>query len=272
MANKLSIGDFSRMTFLSVKALRLYQEAGLLIPAEVDPETGYRKYDLSQVPTAQVIRRLKYLGMPLEQIKAVIEAPDLSRRNELIVLHLKEMESRLERTQNIVASLRSLLEAPAPPTLIEYRSLPPLRVAAITAVVEWTKFIPWFYESLGELRNAVDRQRIAPCGPQSGLFPTQLFVDEVAEVTVYLPIAESMTPSKNVVIRELPAVELALAVHRGAYTDLDRTYGVLGAHVAEQAIGVTGPIREHFLVMRDDVGDESGLVTEVGWPIFRTDV
>ena len=55
----MSIGDFSRMTFLSVKALRHYHEVGLLPPAEVDPDTGYRRYQLEQVPMAQVIRRLR---------------------------------------------------------------------------------------------------------------------------------------------------------------------------------------------------------------------
>jgi DNA-binding transcriptional MerR regulator len=64
----LPIGDFSRMTYLSVKALRHYHEVGLLDPRRIDPATGYRLYDPSQVSTAQVIRRLRDLGMPLEDI------------------------------------------------------------------------------------------------------------------------------------------------------------------------------------------------------------
>ena len=270
MSTRLSIGDFSRMTFLSVKALRHYHEAGILVPAEIDDDTGYRLYDPSQLATAQMIRRFRFLEMPLERIKSVLAAPDLGTRNDLIVAHLKQMESDLERTQNIVASLRGLLESTASPISVEYRSLPVLRVAAIGAVMEWPKFPPWFYGTLDELRDALRRQQVTASGAQGGLFPAAFFTEEVAELTLYVPIANSMEPSGNVVIRELPPVELAVAVHRGSYLDLDRAYSALGAHVADRAIGVAGPIREHFLVTRDDVGDESQLVTEIGWPIGAT--
>ncbi|HEY6325435.1 MAG TPA: MerR family transcriptional regulator [Candidatus Cybelea sp.] len=270
MSTKLSIGDFSRMTFLSVKALRYYQDAGLLAPAEVDGETGYRSYDPSQVAAAQVIRRFRDLGMPVEHIRAVITASDLSERNDLIVSYLKQVESSLERTQGIVASLRTLLEGAPPSMNIEYRSVPRLRVAAINAVVEWTRVAPWFYASFEEIQNALRRQRIAPAGPQSGLFPTEIFTDAFGEITLFVPIADSMSPSGNVFIRELPPVELAIAVHCGSFSELDRTFGHLGAHVIERTLAVPGPIREHYLVARDDVADESQLVTEIGWPIFRT--
>ena len=106
MSALVSIGDFSRMTFLSVKALRHYHEVGLLPPAETDPDTGYRRYELSQVPTAQVIRRLRELDMSLDDVRAVIEAPDVGARNEAIGAHLRRMEGQLEQTRATVESLR----------------------------------------------------------------------------------------------------------------------------------------------------------------------
>ena len=60
----LTIGEFSRMTFLSVKTLRHYHETGLLAPARIDASSGYRYYDVSQVTTAQVIRRFRDLDLP----------------------------------------------------------------------------------------------------------------------------------------------------------------------------------------------------------------
>ena len=65
-----------RATHLSVKALRHYHEMGLLAPADIDP-TGYRRYALGQIPTAQVIRRLRDLDMPLDDIRGVLRAADL---------------------------------------------------------------------------------------------------------------------------------------------------------------------------------------------------
>ena len=64
----LTIGEFSKMTYLSVKALRHYHDVGLLEPALVDPDTGYRRYASSQVGTAQAIRRFRDLEMPVEEV------------------------------------------------------------------------------------------------------------------------------------------------------------------------------------------------------------
>ena len=83
MRPSLAIGDFSRATHLSVKMLRHYHRIGLLEPADVDPDTGHRRYTTEQIPTAQVIRRFRAMDMPLEEIQAVIAAPDLDTRNEL---------------------------------------------------------------------------------------------------------------------------------------------------------------------------------------------
>src|SRR6266480_2638630 len=106
MATLLTIGDFSRMTHLSVKALRHYHDVGVLEPAAVDPFTGYRSYDTTQVPAAQVIRRLRDLRMPLDEIRTVIGASDVETRNLRIAAHLERMEQQLEQTKAAVASLR----------------------------------------------------------------------------------------------------------------------------------------------------------------------
>jgi DNA-binding transcriptional MerR regulator len=113
MATLLTIGDFSRMTHLSVKALRHYHDVGVLEPAVIDPDTGYRSYDTSQVPVAQVIRRLRDLNMPLDQIRSVLLAPDIGTRNQQIAAHLERMERQLQQTQVSVTGLRALLVGPA---------------------------------------------------------------------------------------------------------------------------------------------------------------
>ena len=84
MRVRLAIGDFSRMTHLSVITLRHYHEVGPLTPAEIDPQSGYRFYEPGQVRIAQVIRRFRDLGMPLDQIREVLQAPDTLARNQVI--------------------------------------------------------------------------------------------------------------------------------------------------------------------------------------------
>ena len=78
------------------------------------------------------------------------------------------------------------------------------------------------------------------------------------------------TPSGRPQLIEIPGAELAITVHNGAISDLDQTYGALGTFVAEQEIGVDGPIREHYVVSSDEAGAEPAHHTEVCWPVFRT--
>ncbi|GFG67219.1 hypothetical protein MKUB_47090 [Mycobacterium kubicae] len=113
MTTALSIGDFSRMTQLSVKTLRHYHDVGLLQPHRVDPVTGYRYYASDQVPTAQVIRRLRDLGMPVADVRAVLVCAPADR-NALISAHLERLENQLAATRSAVESLRAILAPPAP--------------------------------------------------------------------------------------------------------------------------------------------------------------
>ena len=127
MTAGLTVGELSRITHLSVKTLRHYHEVGLLEPAAVNPSTGYRYYSGEQIPTAQVIRRLRDLEMPVGEVKAVLGAPDAPARNALIAAHLGRLEAELAQTRAAVDSLRNLLRPPQDAPAIERRSVPATR-------------------------------------------------------------------------------------------------------------------------------------------------
>jgi len=266
----LPIGDFSRMTYLSVKALRHYHGVGLLEPGRIDPVTGYRFYDASQVTTAQVIRRLRDLGMPLEDVRAVLGAPDVASRNEVIVAHLRRMESQLEQTQTTVASLRALLERSTMPISVEYRSIPRMRVLAISEPVAMDGLESWWSEAFDELYGVLTASNIEPTGPAGALYPNEFFEIELGEVVAFLPVSKELKPSDRSSLVVIPAAELAITVHEGSFSELDQTYGALGMFVAERELGVDGPIREYYLVSSADTDDESRHRTEVCWPVFHT--
>ena len=252
----MSIGDFSRMTFLSVKALRHYHEVGLLPPAEIDPATGYRRYEAAQVPAAQVIRRLRELGMSLGDVRAVIEAPDVRARNAAIGAHLRRMEGELEQTRATVKSLRLLLDETAPaPIAISYRIDEPSRALAIRAEIAHDDMFSWLDNAFAELHAAV-KQRTAADG---ALFSGELMEDEFGEIVALVPGAGEA--GGRVHALDLPRVEYAVAVHAGPLEEVDRTYAALGTVVAERAIGVQGPLRENYL--SDDR-------IEICWPVFQT--
>ena len=68
-----SIGEFSRISGISVKALRLYHEKGLLLPAHVDESTGYRYYAAANLDRARVIRLLRAMEFPLDVIREILD-------------------------------------------------------------------------------------------------------------------------------------------------------------------------------------------------------
>jgi len=151
MSVLVPIGDFSRMTHLSVKALRFYPRPGLLEPARIDPSSGYRFYDTGQVPVAQVIRRFRDLDMPLDQVRAVLTAPDVETRTKEIIAHLSAMESKLAELQTSVSSLRALLEAPAVRPEVEFRSIPATRALAVRGKVTTQQAWAWGTDVFGEI-------------------------------------------------------------------------------------------------------------------------
>ena len=68
----MSIGEFARLSRLSAKALRLYDELGLLPPAQVDPDSGYRWYAAGQLDNARLVASLRQIGVPLAQIQLIL--------------------------------------------------------------------------------------------------------------------------------------------------------------------------------------------------------
>ena len=267
----LNIGEFSKMTHLSVKALRHYHDVGILEPAAIDPHSGYRSYDAGQVTSAQVIRRLRDLGMPLDAIRSVLTAPDLAARNREITVHLERMERQLEQTQAAVSGLRALLGGPVPRPEIRFRTIPPVTALAVAQVVAAADAVAWADEVIAELSGALAAAGLATTGPLGALFPSEFFEVERSEITLFQPVAATAgTPrprTGRLRLTQIAGTEAAVAVHDGPPEDIDRTYGALGVAVAERAIGVDGPIREYYPDGFDAAGPHR---TEICWPVFRT--
>jgi DNA-binding transcriptional MerR regulator len=270
MSRNLSIGDFSRATHLTVKTLRHYHQIGLLEPADIDALTGYRRYTPEQIPTAQVIRRFRALSMPLEEIQAVLAAPDVQTRNDRIAFHLSRLEDELGRTQRAVASLRDLLAPPSAPADIELRAFAATPAAAITETVEAEDSVAWLQGALGELHATLAARDVAVTGPAGGVFADGLFTHHRGEATIFVPCESEPKPMGRVSPLTIPAAELAVITHEGSPADVDRAYGVLATYVSRHALAIDGSIREYYLVGRRETDDVAQWRTEICWPVFRT--
>ena len=185
----VTVGEFSRMSHLSVKALRHYHEIGLLEPADVDPVNGYRRYTTGQVPTAQLIRRFRDLEMPLEEVRAVLEAPDPAARDRTILEHLARMERRLEETQATVASLRMLLDEGRSPMAVGYRTAMAAPTLAISEVVGFDDAETWLGAAYPELEHALGATGSERAGADGALYSEAFFEAGAGEVVAFVPVA-----------------------------------------------------------------------------------
>lgn len=268
MASLMTIGDFSQATQLSAKSLRFYHRVGILEPAEIDPHNGYRLYASGQVSDARVIREFRALDLPLDSIREILATADVAGRNALITEHLNRLEERLRVTQHAVASLRGLVDPGSTPPHIEHRSVPALPALVIRERINRDDLGDWYTAARDELL-AIDPADIA--GPLGGEWAAELFLDGRGEAVLFLPLREGAAEHEypgRLRLEVLPAVELAVAVHQGPDETIAETYAALGVYVAEHELGVPGPLRERYLRAATDESPE--LVTEIGWPIFRT--
>jgi DNA-binding transcriptional MerR regulator len=265
MTASVAIGEFSRLTHLTVKTLRHYHQHGLLVPYTVDEQSGYRRYSIDQVPAALLIGRLRALDMPLADVRRVVECADSRERDAVIAEHLGRMERELDRTRAIVTSLRDLLIPP--PTLdIRRQIIPDLRVVAVTERVDRAAIGAWCEHTFTSLYTDLIAAVEAPAGPGGALYSEQFFTEAVGEVTAYLPVAGSPSVgSAHTMI--IPGGPHAVAMHAGPLVDSDKTYAALGCHVAEHQTAAAGPIREIYLVSPPETTDEASLRTQVCWPL-----
>ena len=106
-----SIGEFSKITGLTVKTLRFYHEQGLLDPTHVDSETGYRYYDVSKIETARIIALLRSLDLTLEEIAEILRrGGDDADLRAVLNRQRTVLYTRIKRDREIVESLNRFLD------------------------------------------------------------------------------------------------------------------------------------------------------------------
>jgi DNA-binding transcriptional MerR regulator/effector-binding domain-containing protein len=270
MTGTVSVGRFATMTHLSVKTLRHYHQVGLLEPAEVDPHTGYRYYTLEQLPTAQLIRRLRDLRMPVADVRAVIAAGSTGERDSLIAAHIERLETELVKTQAAVHSLRTLLDSAPERDPVHRRTESSYPALAVTAEIHDPSNIEnWWRDALYELRVAVDENGMQVTGPAGGLYDECLFQHEPGEAIVYLPVT---TPRELGRIKPLviPTAEVVVTTHHGSHDDIDLAYAQLGSYIAEHELTVGWQLREYYRRDHSHTTDYTEWQTEIAWPIIDT--
>lgn len=265
----MPIGLFSRSSLVSVKALRLYHEQGLLIPAAIDRATGYRSYRVSQLADAQVIKRLRDLDVPLRDVARIVASRDPAVTREVIARHEATMREQLAAMTRIIDDLQLSVAYPSLQTPVHIRTEPAMHALAITGNVldpGHLTFGAFLGRAYGDLSTTLQRLGVPPAGPDGALYPPEVGAEQET-VTAYIPVGHPVVLDEaaercGVVNLMIPEVTAAVMSHAGSYAEIDATYRQLGAWVARHARSADLPVREVYLVSDDD------LRTEIVWPVI----
>lgn len=246
------ISEFSRFTRVSVKALRHYDRLGLLEPAFVDPETGYRYYAARQVAQLQRVLALKDLGFSLEHVRDLIGGRAADRAlTRVLEVRRAELESQLDldrrRLDGVNARLREIEggEWEGGPEVV-LSELPAVRVAARRARVASLD------DGVEELFEALERD-VAAAGVRSSGPPVVIYHDRDhrqsdASVEVAVPVLPDARQAGRSRIRMLPSVPQAACVaYAGSYEQWTRVTGGLLRWLEARRLAPAGPTREVFL-------------------------
>jgi DNA-binding transcriptional MerR regulator/predicted transcriptional regulator YdeE len=270
----LSIGEFARYLGVSVRMLRHYDGLGLLVPAHVDPCTGYRRYTASQLERSNRLIALKELGFGLDQIGPVLDARlSVAELRAMLMLRRAQVAEQIATDQARLAEIERRLRSIEGGTMsqLEFveKALPAVRVAQI---VDSVTDLPDIGPKIGPMF-----QRLATALAENGLAPDQPALswyhphDDRMQVAAAFPVALTQTPTElagaGVEVSALDAVERAVTVlHHGSMDTIGETWQALIRHIEDKGYQTTGISREVYLHTPLDE-DPATWVTELQQPL-----
>jgi DNA-binding transcriptional MerR regulator len=265
----LGIGDFSRRSRLSPKALRLYDRLGVLTPAIVDDQNGYRRYRESQLPDARLVALLRRLDMPLATVADVLEAPD-DERAELLSAYWDSVERRVAHQRQLVAHLQIRLrgeEGSFDMYEVHEREVPEQTVLTEQRHVRVPELGEWLPTSIGRLVE-VAQSHGGVAAPVFVIYHGEVNEDSDGPVEVCVPIDQGAATNGEPT-RQEPA-------HREAYTRITKAqveypqilsaYEAVDHWIRHEGRSVAGSPREVYFANWDEASatDE---VCDIAFPV-----
>lgn len=261
------IGMFAQMNHITVKALRFYEEQGLLCPAYVDEENGYRYYTLDQMEAIHQITALKQAGFTLDDIKQIrsgVEEEQVLRKKKSQLL--AQIAALTRQIAIIDAYLLDETASLRTPVLI--KTLPACKVAASEKVID-------SYDDLFDVmpEMGAEMERLGcECALPEYCF-TQYLEPGYKEENIRIETCESVTKllkdTETLKFYELEETTAACIFHKGSYADFPQTYAVLLKYIEENGYEIIGNIRESYIDGIWNKDDESEWLSEIQIPVRK---
>jgi DNA-binding transcriptional MerR regulator/effector-binding domain-containing protein len=242
-----TIGEFSKITGLTVKTLRFYHEQGLLIPTTVDEATGYRYYDRSKIEPARSIAHLRSLDLSLDEIGTILrDAGDDADLREVMERQKSLLETKIQRYREIVRSLNQFLAEEEKavnlmkqlPFEIEEKTTDPILVAGIRMKGRYADCGPVFARIGRTLGRYISGK------PLILHYDTE-YREEDADFEPCMPV-RTAKPVDGISIRQLPGGRCVSLLHKGPYDQLGRSYAKILDYVRGKSYDVQVPTREIY--------------------------
>jgi effector-binding domain-containing protein len=268
----LKIGDFSKLSQVSVKTLRYYDEIGLLKPVESDRFTGYRYYSMDQLPRLNRILALKDLGLSLDQIGQMLNSElSADQIKGMLKLRCAEIQQNLEdeqtRLTRVEARLRQIeMEGNMPKYEIVIKKVEPQLIASVRDIVPTYPDVGRLY---GELMPQLGRYGAG--GLSAAIWHDEGYKDHDIDAEAVIFIKSRIPEDGRVKVRELSAATVASIVHNGPYNTLQLAYDAIGKWIEANGYHITGAPREIYLYCPEPVRqDDPAYVTEIQFPVEKT--
>lgn len=272
----LKIGEFAQLGQVSIVTLRHYDQYGLLKPAALDPDTGYRYYSLDQLARLHRILALKDLGFPLNEIARLLE-DSLSIEQLQGMFRFKQaqiqqaIEAEQARLARIAVRLRQI-EQEGSMSVYETRLkfVEPLPVASIRMSIAVDEDLEQQYERISAY---LEQQEVPFSSPHMLLWYSHFETHEngiFADVELALPLRASLQKNEIVASRTLPGGLMACTVHTKNKFSLGQAHMSLHKWIKEHSYIVVGPPRQLHLQVMQDL-DPAHWFTELQFPIAKRD-
>jgi len=278
------IGDFSRLAQVTVRTLRLYDELGLLKPAQIDKFTDYRYYTIEQLPRLNRILAFKDLGFSLEQIADLLNG-NLSDEQLRAMLTAKQAEIEQElaasqaRLARVAARLQQIEQEGQPSKYdVVLKTAEPVWIASVRGNVPKLELMPQIRcEHLQMLYAALASAGVKILDPEIFIYHnteyTETDIDMETGTVIDRTEAKRLSPGGAVTARELPAAkQLASTIHRGAPSEVTQAIIALFTWIGANGLTSVGAIREHHLHWREMELNETNytqVTMEVQIPVAR---
>jgi DNA-binding transcriptional MerR regulator len=272
-----SIGDFARLGQVSVRMLRHYDALGLLLPAYVDGQTGYRSYDAAQLSRLNRIVALKDLGFTLQQVQSILdEKVSVDELRGMLRLRQAELQAQIgvdgARLAQVEARLRIIeSEGAMPADDVQIKRIPAVRVAELTATAadfgpeSITPVIGPLYD---ELYQTLSRVGVSPAGPCLAYYEPVGEGGGAVVVHAAVPVNAEPGGQHGLTVVDLPEIEQAATiVHHGPMDNVLPTVQTLARWIDDNGYRSVGFNREYYI----DYGcgdDQAAWVTELQEPVM----